>query len=116
MSFCKLVCSTVTVHINGRVREGVIGGCFGRVEFSTTFRERVMIAVDVRLCSTCGVEIPSERLEVLPNTETCVGCSTVKKVIGFQVFDHKTGGSPVLIDPDDKETLRQARRANRRAR
>jgi hypothetical protein len=40
----------------------------------------------------------------------------VKAKIGFMVFDHKTGGTPIMIDPDDAETLRQARRANKRAR
>ena len=67
-------------------------------------------------CEKCGTEIPAERLECLPNTKTCVECSTVKKVVGFMVFDHKTGGTPILVNPDDKETLRQAQRANRRAR
>lgn len=75
-----------------------------------------MEAVSTRCCECCGFEIPAERLEVLPNTLTCVGCSTVKAKIGFMVFDHKTGGTPIMIDPDDRETLRQAQRANRRAR
>lgn len=74
------------------------------------------MVVSTRCCEKCGNEIPAERLEVLPNTTTCVGCSTVKAVIGFMVFDHKTGGTPILVNPDDKETLRQAQRANRRAR
>jgi hypothetical protein len=75
----------------------------------------MQVAVAV-LCEGCGHEIPADRLEVLPNTKTCVGCSKVQKVVGFMVFDHKTGGTPVIINPEDTETLRQARRANRRAR
>lgn len=74
------------------------------------------MSVVTRSCVTCGVDIPADRLEVLPDTTTCVGCSNVKRKIGFMVFDHKTGGTPVIIDPDDQETVRQARRANRRAR
>jgi len=69
-----------------------------------------------RQCVTCKQTIPVERLEVLPHTTTCVGCSMVKAKVGFMVFDHKTGGTPVLIDPDDVDTLRVAKRANRRAR
>lgn len=69
-----------------------------------------------RACEKCNVEIPAERLECLPNTTTCVNCSTVKAKVCFMVFDHKTGGSPIFVDPDDSETLRVAKRANRRAR
>lgn len=28
-------------------------------------------------CSVCGVDIPSDRLEVLPDTEYCVKCSGI---------------------------------------
>lgn len=74
-----------------------------------------MIAVS-RICESCGYEIPTERLEVLPSTRTCVSCSKEPKKVGFMVFDHKTGGTPVFINPNDQEALRQAKRANRRAR
>ncbi len=33
-------------------------------------------------CVKCGNEIPSKRLELLPNTKTCVKCSDVQKVVG----------------------------------
>lgn len=71
---------------------------------------------DIRNCHTCGKVIPAERLEALPDTLTCVDCSTVQKYKGFLVFGHKTGGETVLINPSDKEALRQAKRFNRRAR
>lgn len=29
-------------------------------------------------CETCGKPIPNGRLEALPNTRTCVGCSDVR--------------------------------------
>ena len=28
-----------------------------------------------RFCERCGAEIPAERLEALPDTRVCVGCS-----------------------------------------
>lgn len=34
--------------------------------------------MDVRMCSKCGSEIPPQRLEALPETTCCVGCSCVK--------------------------------------
>lgn len=30
------------------------------------------------ICTECGTEIPMERLEILPDTKTCVKCSSVK--------------------------------------
>lgn len=29
----------------------------------------------IRMCARCGHEIPSERVEALPETRLCVGCS-----------------------------------------
>jgi hypothetical protein len=45
-------------------------------------------------CSECGVEIPQERLEVLPDTETCVKCSKHDAVVGVMVWNE---GTPTLI-------------------
>ena len=36
-----------------------------------------------RWCYKCHTEIPTERLEILPETETCMSCSRVKPVIGI---------------------------------
>lgn len=68
------------------------------------------------LCIKCQTPIPQERLEILPSTTTCVNCSTVKAVVGFMIYNHKTAGTAILVNPEDSETLRQAKRANRRAR
>lgn len=77
----------------------------------------------MRECKKCEKVIPQERLEILPETTLCVECSKTlnKKRVGFMVFggggNHgKTGGSIVMIDVNDKEALRRAERANRRAR
>lgn len=64
----------------------------------------------------CGKEIPAERLEILPDTTTCVECSTVPRKVGIMVYPHKTGGYCEVIDPRNKEDLRRAKRFNRRAR
>lgn len=32
------------------------------------------------LCNKCGKLIPQERLEILPNTQTCVDCSEEQSV------------------------------------
>lgn len=67
-------------------------------------------------CKHCKQEIPEERLEAVPNTDECVKCSTTQKYFGVMVFPHKTGGEAVLIKPEKKEMLRQAKRFNSRAR
>ena len=77
----------------------------------------------MKSCRKCDQPISEERLEVLSDTELCVGCArsnTVRRV-GFMVFgggggNGKTGGSLVMLDTSDKESLRRAVRANRRAR
>jgi len=68
------------------------------------------------LCSVCQIEIDPERLEVLPHTTTCVSCSTEPKRLAFMVYDHKTAGYVQFVDPRNKEAVRQAQRAYRRAR
>lgn len=67
-------------------------------------------------CTGCGQPIDQERLEVLPHTTTCVGCSKEPKVIGFMEYAHKTAGYVVFVREDDTESLRRAKRAYRRAR
>jgi hypothetical protein len=68
------------------------------------------------LCSTCGGPISAERLDALPSVRTCVACSTASPRVGFMVAPHKTGSFLVMVDASDAESLRRARRANRRAR
>lgn len=67
-------------------------------------------------CEVCNEPIDSERLEVLPNTTTCPVHSRAVATKGFMVYPHKTGGEVLLVKGDDKEALRQAERAFRRAR
>jgi|688.fasta_scaffold44541_3 hypothetical protein len=70
----------------------------------------------MKRCTKCSQPIPVERLAILPNTEECVKCSSVQRVVGFMDFGHKTGGECVAVDPSNKENLRRAIRLNERAR
>lgn len=67
-------------------------------------------------CAKCGKPIPVARLEILPDTETCVGCSIAKPMIGFMDWAHKTAPELVMISSADKENLRRAKRISARSR
>jgi hypothetical protein len=67
-------------------------------------------------CEFCDNEIPQERLEVLPDTTTCVKCSKVRKNVCYPVFAHKTAPETVIIGAESGEEIRRARRANNRSR
>lgn len=70
----------------------------------------------MRTCIFCGHEIHPDRLELLPNTNTCAEHSTVRKAVGFMEFSHKTAPSVVLVSGSDREGQRRAQRAFKRAR
>ena len=36
-------------------------------------------------CTKCGKEVPPKRIEILPNTKTCVNCSTTGAYVGRPV-------------------------------
>ncbi len=42
----------------------------------------------MRTCARCKSFIPESRLEILPDTQTCVSCSGVQKYVGAMVYDH----------------------------
>jgi hypothetical protein len=71
-----------------------------------------------KTCKVCGCEIPAERLEVLPDTETCTQHSGVRPMVGFMVSEFSKATAPVLVqvDPNNREALRRAKRAFHRAR
>lgn len=70
----------------------------------------------MRMCIHCDSEIPLARIEVLPNTQTCVSCSTETKRVGFMDWGHKTAPELVIVDSNDKENMRRASRINSRSR
>ena len=42
------------------------------------------------ICVKCKEVINPLRIKALPNTKTCVSCSTVQSVSGFMSWEHKT--------------------------
>lgn len=67
-------------------------------------------------CARCKNPISIERLEVLPETHTCVDCSTVQKYVGAMVFDHKTAPRLVHVRPENKKAVETLKRFVNRAR
>jgi len=68
-------------------------------------------------CSECGREIPVERLEAIPDAMTCVEHSGTHRRIGYMVGTAAKGcAATLMMVPDDKEAIRQARRAFMRSR
>jgi hypothetical protein len=70
----------------------------------------------MRTCIKCKVPIPVARLEVLPDTHTCVKCSTTQKYVGAMVFENKTAPTLAYVRPENTEALEQLRRFVTRAR
>ena len=47
------------------------------------------------LCENCGAKIPRERLEILPETTTCVKCSHTQpysedQILGLEISESQT--------------------------
>lgn len=70
----------------------------------------------MRTCARCKTVIPYDRLDVLPDTQTCVGCSGVQKYVGAMVFDHKTAGRLEFVRPENTEAVHALKRFVQRAR
>lgn len=70
----------------------------------------------MRTCYRCKSSIPRERLEILPDTQTCVQCSGVQKYVGAMVFDHKTAPRLAFVRPENKEAVEALKRFVNRAR
>jgi hypothetical protein len=49
------------------------------MEFYDKIRQTIKQTMIMRKCSVCGEEINPKRIEILPNTQTCVQHSTVEK-------------------------------------
>lgn len=70
----------------------------------------------MKTCVKCKTEIAQERLEVLPETKTCMPCSTERGYVGAMVYDHKTAGRLVYVRPEDNEAVDLLKRFVNRAR
>jgi hypothetical protein len=61
-----------------------------------------------RSCIKCGNPIHPKRLQILPNTKTCVGCSTTQAVGCYQVVSGKTEYSQIeIVDQETAARMRQ---------
>jgi hypothetical protein len=59
----------------------------------------------MRTCARCKSMIPQSRLDILPDTQTCVGCSGVQKYVGAMVYDHKTAGRLEFVRPENTQAV-----------
>lgn len=66
----------------------------------------------MRHCSSCQAKIPEGRLKLLPNTRTCVNCSSVEAVSCYTVITGKTEYSQIEIV--DQETAKRMKRLGNR--
>ena len=70
----------------------------------------------MRTCARCRTTIPQGRLDTLPDTHTCVGCSGVQKYVGAMIYDHKTAGRLEFVRPENTEAIRTMSRFVNRGR
>ena len=52
-------------------------------------------------CEYCGKKIPKTRLDVLPETTTCVACSVEKGYIGVISAGERLDGTDIKISKPD---------------
>ena len=60
-------------------------------------------------CTKCGKEIPPKRVEILPNTKTCVNCSTTGAYVGRPVQLGKGEDTYIELDimtPEQAQALK----------
>lgn len=74
------------------------------------------MATLMRNCIKCKQQISIDRLAILPETHTCVKCSTVQRYVGHMNFSHKTAPALVYVRPENTESVEAMKRAYRRAR
>ena len=67
-------------------------------------------------CEHCKIPIPFGRLELLPDTTTCVKHSTEAGYVGVNIFAHKTAPEVMMVKGDNEESVRQMWRAYHRKR
>ena len=70
----------------------------------------------MKTCSQCFCVIPQARLDAIPGCTTCVNCSSTKPYFGLMDFSHKTAGSVVIVDGNDKESIRRMKMVYERKR
>jgi len=69
-----------------------------------------------RLCAQCHIPIPQARLDALPQTRTCVACSTVAPPLGHMTWEHKTAPTFQFTTPTQQAWFHKHRRLTAGAR
>ena len=60
-------------------------------------------------CTKCGKEVPPKRVEILPNTKTCVNCSTTGAYVGRPIQLGKGEDTYIELDimtPEQAQALK----------
>lgn len=72
----------------------------------------------MRICQSCGKEVPKERIDAIPDTVYCVKCVDQHgpRYKAFMSYSHKTAPELIIISSRDVEGIRRAERANKRSR
>ena len=70
----------------------------------------------MKCCESCGIQIPAARLELIPDTEYCVGCidKNSTPVVARVIYSHKCDCE--LFIAKGKENVRRLNREYARAR
>ena len=66
-------------------------------------------------CTKCGKDIPPKRVEILPNTKTCVNCSTTGAYVGRPVQLGKGEDTYIELDimtPEQAQALKDKEEEN----
>ena len=63
-----------------------------------------MKVLEMTLCTKCGGEMPLLRLTKY-GYKSCVNCSSVEKVGGVPITNHKTGNTIQIVPKDVAENL-----------
>jgi len=70
-----------------------------------------------KFCVSCNTEIHPKRVEILPNTKTCVNCSTIEKKGGMIVQlgegDH-TCTEIVILDRDELKRIEELQSSHKK--
>jgi hypothetical protein len=59
----------------------------------------------MKKCRGCGKPISQKRLEALPHTRVCVGCSQEQPVKGHMITPHKTGSHIQIVSAKAHEYI-----------
>jgi hypothetical protein len=67
-------------------------------------------------CIHCFQPITAERIDSLGHVKVCVNCSQTPKHFGLMDFSHKTAGTVVIVNGNEKESIRRMKNAYTRKR